>query len=287
MESILTRDGRQLTYVEYGSPHGNPIFLLHGTPGSRKGPRPRTQVLHLLGVRLIAYDRPGYGGSDRHQGRRIADAAHDVADLADRLGLDQFAVVGRSGGAPHALACAALLPARVTKVSALVPFAPRDLMGPAWYQGMGQMNVTEYAAAERGAAAYGQLVAEQVSAIRADPGANMPFDDPDLPKADRSVVADYGIKVMLTENFAEGFRTSPYGWIDDTLALVNPWGFDPAEITAPCLLWHGTEDVFAPVGHSRWLADRISVAETVLVEGAAHFGALEALPRVLLWLITH
>jgi pimeloyl-ACP methyl ester carboxylesterase len=286
MESVLTRDGRQLTYSEFGSPHGAPVFLLHGTPGSRMGPRPRWQVLHWLGVRLIAYDRPGYGGSDRHQGRKVADAAYDVADLADQLGIEHFAVVGRSGGAPHALACAALLPARVTKVSALVSLAPRDLMGPDWYQGMAQMNVAKYSAAEREGAVYGQQVAEQVSAIRADPGANMPFDDPDLPKSDRAVVSDYGIKVMLTENFAEGFRTSPYGWIDDSLALVGPWGFDPADITVPCLLWHGTEDIFTPVGHSHWLADRIAVAETILVEGAAHFGALEALPDVLIWLVT-
>jgi pimeloyl-ACP methyl ester carboxylesterase len=285
MESVRAQDGRVLTYAEYGSPHGSPVFLLHGTPGSRMGPRPRWQVLYWLGIRLIAYDRPGYGGSDRCAERTIADAAGDVAAIADELGLDRFAVVGRSGGAPHALACAALLPERVTKVSALVPFAPRDLMGPDWYQGMVDMNVNEYTAAERGAAVYGRRVADQVSAIRADPGTNMPFEDPALPKSDRAIVGDFGIRVMLSENFAEGLRTSAYGWIDDSIALVRPWGFDPAEITVPCLLWHGTNDIFIPVGHSRWLASRISIAETVLVDGVSHFSAVKALPKILVWLV--
>jgi pimeloyl-ACP methyl ester carboxylesterase len=96
-----------ITYEAWGDPGAHPVFLLHGTPGSRLGPRPRTFDLHKLGVRLIAYDRPGYGGSDRHPHRRILDAAEDVAVIAGHLKLDRYSVVGRSGGAPHALACAA------------------------------------------------------------------------------------------------------------------------------------------------------------------------------------
>ena len=105
-------DGRQLSTQAYGDPDGKPVFLLHGTPGSRLGPHPRGAVLHRLGVQLIAFDRPGYGESDRREGRRVADAAADVLAIADAYGLDKFAVVGRSGGGPHALACAALLPDR-------------------------------------------------------------------------------------------------------------------------------------------------------------------------------
>src|SRR5215469_3490909 len=107
----------------WGAPKGRPVFLLHGTPGSRRGPRPRASVLYRLGVRLIGYDRPGYGASDRRPGRQVGDAAADVRAIADALGLDRFAVVGRSGGAPHALACAALLSGRVTRVAAMVGLA--------------------------------------------------------------------------------------------------------------------------------------------------------------------
>jgi pimeloyl-ACP methyl ester carboxylesterase len=286
-KSALARDGRRLSYEEHGRPDGSPVFLMHGMPGSRKGPRPRSSVLYLLGVRLIAYDRPGYGGSDRQLGRTIADAAADVQDLADALGIERFAVVGRSGGAPHALACAALLPERVTRAAALVPLAPMDRMGSAeWYRGMNERNVLWYRAAERGLAAYTERVAGPMAEVRADPDKHLPYEDPELPKSDRAVVADYGIKVMLSENFSEGLRKSPHGWIDDTIALVSPWGFDPARIAAPVLLWHGTHDIFCPMSHSKWLHRRIPTSQLHLVEGVSHFSAVEVLPRMVLpWLV--
>ncbi|GAB3901332.1 hypothetical protein GCM10027612_64540 [Microbispora bryophytorum subsp. camponoti] len=116
---------RRLAVAQRGKIHGGrPVFLLHGTPGSRIGPLPREGLLYRLGVRLITYDRPGYGGSDRHEGRSVGDVAADVAAIADHLGLDRFAVVGRSGGGPHALACAALIPHRVTRAAVLVGLAP-------------------------------------------------------------------------------------------------------------------------------------------------------------------
>ena len=101
---LLQSGGRRLAIEQCGEPEGKPVFLMHGTPGSRLGPRPRAIVLHQLGVRLIAFDRPGYGGSDRKFGRTVADVATDVAAIADALELDRFAVLGRSGGGPHALA---------------------------------------------------------------------------------------------------------------------------------------------------------------------------------------
>lgn len=126
MQPILvkTADCRTVAVETFGNPAGKPVFLLHGTPGSRFGPTPRSSVLYHLGVHLIATDRPGYGGSDRLMGRQVVHAAADVQAVADHLGLDRFAVVGRSGGAPHALACGALLPDRVHRVAALVSLAP-------------------------------------------------------------------------------------------------------------------------------------------------------------------
>ena len=127
--TVQAADGRTLMYESWGAPDGEPVFLFHGTPGSRVGPHPRPSVLYRLGIRLICHDRPGYGGSDPLPGRSVAHAAEDVAAIADHLGLDRFAVVGRSGGAPHALACAALLPKQVTRVAVLVPLAPRHADG--------------------------------------------------------------------------------------------------------------------------------------------------------------
>jgi pimeloyl-ACP methyl ester carboxylesterase len=281
--TVRARDGRRLSTQIYGDPDGRPIFLLHGTPGSRLGPHPRSSVLHRLGVQLIAFDRPGYGESDRMAGRQVADAARDVLAIADAHGVERFAVVGRSGGGPHALACAALLPERVTRAAVLVGLAPQGAAGLDWFDGMAQSNVTEHTAAANG---YEDIVAHTkavANAVRADPASLLASLQADLPDSDRRVVADPGIRSMLLETYAEALRRSAYGWVDDALAFCSPWGFDPATVTVPVLLWHGARDVFSPASHARWLADRIPSAAVVVQAGAAHFGALDVLPDILRW----
>jgi pimeloyl-ACP methyl ester carboxylesterase len=268
----------------YGDPDGKPVFLLHGTPGSRIGPHPRAAVLNRLGVRLIAFDRPGYGESDRLEGRRVADVAADVQTIADAYGLRKFAVVGRSGGGPHALACAALLPERTTKAAVLVSLAPRSADGLDWLDGMARSNVLEFTAASNGYAGIAAHTKAVADAIRADPASLIAGIQAELPDPDKRVVADRGIRSMLVETFTEAMRTSDYGWIDDTLAFCSPWGFDPASVTVPVLLWHGANDVFSPASHARWLADRIPNATVIVQAGAAHFGALDVLPDILRWL---
>ncbi|MER7817527.1 alpha/beta fold hydrolase [Streptomyces sp. NPDC087659] len=282
---VHASDGRHLMVERLGDPRGRPVFLLHGTPGSRLGPAPRGMVLYQRGMQLIAYDRPGYGGSDRLAGRSVADVVADVRAIADALGLDRFAVVGRSGGAPHALACAALLPDRVTRAAALVTLAPRDADGLDWFEGMAASNVLEYTTATVDPDGLTARFILRSAEIRRDPVRLLDDLRRELTDSDRMVVADAGVRSMLLRNYQEALRTSAYGWIDDALAFCSPWGFDPADITAPVLLWHGEKDVFSPVGHSRWLAQRIPGATAVLEPAAAHFDALHALPRILTWLL--
>lgn len=126
------------------------MFLLHGTPGSRLGPAPRPSVLYRMGIRLITFDRPGYGGSDRSLGRTVSAAADDVRLIADALGIGRFGVVGRSGGAPHALACAALIPERIARAGSLVGLAPPDAADLDWFDGMTEANVLAYVNAAAG-----------------------------------------------------------------------------------------------------------------------------------------
>lgn len=285
MQVVNARDGRQLGVREWGNPHGTPIVLMHGTPGSRLGPKPRDALLYRQGIRLITYDRPGYGDSSRLRGRHVAHAAADVADIADQLGIGSFAVVGRSGGAPHALACAALLPGRVTRVAALVSVAPPDAEGLDWLAGMTQSNVAEYAVARRGHDPLVRSLEVQGAEIRADPASRMPFGDDDLPESDQLVIADYGVKKLLVRNFAEGLRTSIYGWVDDSLSFIAPWDFQPEDISVPVMLWHGREDIYSPVSHTLWLAERIRHADVSIESGASHFGSIAVLLEVMRWLV--
>jgi pimeloyl-ACP methyl ester carboxylesterase len=282
---VRSADGRQLAVRVSGNPGGHPVVYLHGTPGSRVGPFPRGRVLYELGVQLVSFDRPGYGGSDRRPGRRVADVAQDVEAIADELGLDRFAVVGRSGGGPHALACAALLPGRVTKAGVLVSLAPREAEGLDWFAGMAESNVREFTTAASEPEVLIATLAQVADQIKADPTSHVSMLGPELPEADRRVVADTGIRQLLAKNFAEALRDSAAGWIDDNLAFCAPWGFSVSDIHVPVRLWHGENDVFSPAAHTRWLAERISGAELRVDPNAAHFSALEVVPDVLSWLI--
>lgn len=145
---VIAADGRRLSVETLGAPEGKPVFLFHGTPGARNGPRPRGIVLYRLGIKLICHDRPGYGDSDRQHGRTVGHIASDIAEIADSLGIDTFSVVGRSGGGPHALACAALLRGRVECAAALGSLAPIDAEGLDWWDGMVESNVRAYRTGE-------------------------------------------------------------------------------------------------------------------------------------------
>ncbi len=283
LRMVKTADDRALAVESLGDPRGRPVFLLHGMPGSRVGPHPRSTVLYRLGVRLISYDRPGYGDSTRLFGRRVSAAASDVRTIADDLGLDSFAVLGRSGGGPHALACAALLPERVSRVAVLVGLAPRDAAGLDWYAGMTPSNVRAYKEAELGHSRIADAMEFRSRQIKDDPVRLLNGLRTELSSADREVVADSGLRRMLQSNYREAFRHGADGWIDDVLAFTADWGFDIGSIRVPTWLWHGADDQFSPVDHSRWLADHIPGAELFVEPGAAHFGAFRVMTTALAW----
>jgi pimeloyl-ACP methyl ester carboxylesterase len=215
----------------------------------------------------------------------VADVVPDAVAIADELKLDRFAVLGRSGGGPHALACAALLPERVTRAGVLVSLAPWAAEDLDWFAGMSESNVREYEAAASTPELLTARLVQTAAEIRADPASHFAALGPEMPAADRRVVADIGIRTMLARNYAEALRDSADGWIDDALAFCAPWGFNLADITVPVLLWHGQNDVFSPVAHTRWLAERIPHAIMSVIPGSAHFAAIEVMPEVLSWLI--
>jgi pimeloyl-ACP methyl ester carboxylesterase len=259
--------------------------MMHGTPGSRVGPSPRYIKLYNLGVRLISFDRPGYGGSDRLESRTVGDVVPDVEAIADELEIDRFAVLGRSGGGPHALACAALLPHRVTRAAVLVSLAPWAATGLDWFAGMTDSNVHEYTTAANEPEALTAALVSTAASIRANPAGHVATLGAEGPEADLRVVSDAGIRTLLARNFTEALRESSSGWIDDALAFCSPWGFELSDIKVPVLIWQGEDDVYTPAAHARWLADQIHDAIAVIAPRRAHFGALEVVPEVLPWLI--
>jgi pimeloyl-ACP methyl ester carboxylesterase len=245
-----------------------PVFWLHGTPNTGAPPEPLYADSARLGIRWIGYDRPGYPGRPRAPGRDVASAVADVRRIADRLGLDRFAVFGHSGGGPHALACGALLPDRVRAVVSVSAPAPYGADGLDWFAGMREPGSLRAAAA-------GRAVKERYEA--APPDREVPFTSADW-AALAGPWAWFG--GVVSAALAEGRD----GLIDDDLATVSKWGFDPAHVGVPVLIVHGGRDEMIPVAHAEWLAARCPSAELRILPEDGHISVLGAGRDALEWL---
>jgi pimeloyl-ACP methyl ester carboxylesterase len=284
--SVTTADGRVLAVYDGGDPNGVPILVQNGTPGSGLLYGPHLRDAEEQGIRLFSYDRPGYGASSRHEGRTVADCAADIAAVLDELGIDRFATWGISGGGPHALATAALLPDRVAAAAALASVAPFDAEGLDFYEGMGEQNVEDFGAAVEGGAAH-RAAAERgrEQMLAATPEELVAVFSTLLGPADLDVL-DGAVAAFVLENARAGIEPGPEGWLDDERAFVRPWGFEPADIRVPVLQWHGEQDKFVPFGHAVWLSERIPGVESHLTPDDGHLTLYERrVPEVHAWLL--
>jgi pimeloyl-ACP methyl ester carboxylesterase len=287
-EHLVQAHGRTLCVLEEGDPEGRAVFALHGTPGSRLLWQGLIEDAEAKGIRLLGYDRPGYGRSSRDIGRNVAAAAVDIAAIADALGIDRFAVHGGSGGGPHALACAALLRDRVVGAASLAGVAPWDAEGLDWLDGMGQDNLDEFGAALAGI--------EELAVYLGIQRDEMLEDTPEqiastleslLCPPDRAVLTG-DVASFLFGQIRAGIADELVGWVDDDLAFVRPWGFELDDIRVPVQVWHGTQDQFVPVAHGHWLAERIPGVETHIHDEDGHLTLqLARIGDVHAWLVQH
>lgn len=282
---VATPDGRELRVYEAGDPGGVVVLVHCGTPGDGLPFPPWAQDAAQRGIRLLGYDRPGYGTSTPRPGRRVADAAGDAAAIADALEFDRFATWGISGGGPHALACAALLPGRVVAAASLAGIAPFDAEGLNLFAGMGRDNWVEFGAAMQGREALAALVGPQAEELVGISAAELTgFWQTLVSPADVRALGS-GLADFWAAGGARTFERGPDGWIDDDLAFVEPWGFELSDITVPVLVWHGRHDRFVPVAHGEWLADRIPGAEAEISDEDGHLTLItERVADVHAWL---
>jgi len=284
--TIAAPDGRVLHVVEGGDPGGFPVVAHHGTPGCALLDERHIEDAAARGIRLVAYDRPGYAGSSRRAGRSVGDAAADVATIADALGFERLATWGISGGGPHALATAALLPDLVVAAASLAAVAPYDAEGLDFLEGMGEMNIVEFNAALEGEATLRPSHERDASEfIAAGPGGLKDGLATLLSPVDAAELDD-DVAVHMYDSFAGALANGVDGWVDDDLAFAAPWGFDVAAISVPLLLWQGVEDRFVPPGHGRWLAGRIPGVEARITPDDGHLTLYtRRVPEVHAWLL--
>jgi pimeloyl-ACP methyl ester carboxylesterase len=272
-QGTVTTDGRALAYEQIGDPSGAPVFVLHGTPGCRLSSlRAIAARVAEAGLRVITYDRPGYGRSDRHRGRRVVDCVDDITAIADGLDLERFAVSGGSGGGPHALAAAARLPDRVVRVACDVGAAPYDAPDLDWFAGMDPINVTELEWALKGEDTLTKELQREAEGVleRVDDEPDALFDDIGLSASDRGVLKQSDVREVLRASTREMFAQGVSGWVDDDLALVSPWGFEVGEIRVPVRIRYGEGDVLVPAAHGRWLATHVPGASVTADPDSGH-----------------
>jgi pimeloyl-ACP methyl ester carboxylesterase len=273
LRTIRTPDGRQLAYAEWGDPDGVPAISIHGTPGCRLGRHPNQELVRNAGLRLITFDRAGYGRSDRNPGRRVVDVVPDVRALADALGFETFALCGGSGGGPHTLAVAALMPERISRAACIVGIAPYDALGwDEWTRGMDPLNVKEFGWAVEGEERLVKELTREADDMcrRVEKDPSTVLGDYVLPEADRKILARHDIAQIIRESTEEQFANGVWGWVDDDLAFTRPWGFDPSTVTLPIAIWWGAEDVLVPPQHGEWLAQTLPHAVVRVMTGAGH-----------------
>ena len=285
---VETPDGRTLRVHEGGDPSGAIVVYQHGTPSDGRLYEPWVDDAKRRGIRLVGYDRPGYGGSTRHPGRKVADAARDVETVVGALGGGGFATWGISGGAPHALACAAdaVSAGELVAAASLAAPAPYGAAGLDWLAGMGEGNVAEFSASLEGEVALRPMLDEI--------GRGMLSATPDQIREEMASVLSPVDFDVFSGALAEYLHATLHGaldggvdgWLDDDLAFVNDWGFAPGPLHAPTLLLQGEHDLMVPPAHFRWLADHLPNVEARFDPGEGHLTLYErVVPAVHEWLV--
>jgi pimeloyl-ACP methyl ester carboxylesterase len=270
--TVPAAGGRSLDVLVAGPSDGLPLVFHHGTPGGIAVYPPMASEAAARGLRLVLYARPGYGGSTPAPGRLVADAAADVTAILDALGANRFVTIGWSGGGPHALACARLLPRRCMAAASLAGPAPYRAAGLNWPAGMAEDNLAEFGAAAEGESELTSLLEKTAPLLRDITADQLADSMAEVISTADSDILDGEVADYFARAFRAGLSAGIAGWRDDDLAFVRDWGFSPAAPgdAAPVAIWHGDQDGMVPFSHGEWLARRIPGARKHLMPGVGH-----------------
>jgi pimeloyl-ACP methyl ester carboxylesterase len=266
-------DGRELAWLELGDPSGKPVIGFHGTPGSRLQLVAGEEPVRAAGVRLISVDRPGYGHSTYKPGRTLADWPGDVRQLGDHLGLDRFGVVGVSGGGPHSLVCAALMPDRVAVAGVL---SGVGLLGsPGAEEGMMPANVFITKVGRRSTKPLEAIFGVMMRVQRRWPESSVRFMTKQMPAADAEIIRRPSVQRIFVQEAKRASATSAKASAQDFQVFSRDWGFRLEDIGVPVHLWQGDADRNVPFAHAKQMAAAIPGATLHEIAGGGHLASLD------------
>lgn len=285
--TISAGSGRELCVELAGEPDGKPILVHTGEPMSRLLYGGWIADAEQKGIRLIGYDRPGYGGSTAYPGHTVASGAQDVRAIAEALGHDRLGIWGISGGGPYALGCAALLPDLAVAVAAVASLAPYGIEGFDYFAGMGELNVEgtklffSDPEAERRDLREGR---EEILAATPEQFAEQ-MESLLSPVDAEALTGD--LARWLTETHKVAVSPGDQGWWDDGAAHLTSWGFDLRDIRVPVKIWHGRQDRMVPVQHGQWLAANVPGAEADISDRDGHLTMIGRIGEIHDWLLQY
>ncbi len=279
--NVAVRDGRRLSFAEYGSHRGPAIVWMHGTPGARRQiPLDARAYAEEQGLRIIGIDRPGIGSSTPYLYPNVLDWTEDLALLLDALGIDSVRVIGLSGGGPYALAAGAGLPDRVEGVGVLGGVAPTrgvDAVGG----GVIQLAVRFAPLLSAGRLPLGIALTTAIRTVKPLAGAGLDLYAAVQPIGDKNLLSRPEFKAMFLDDLLNGSRFQTSAPLADLVLFTRAWGFDLADVTVPVRWWHGDADHIVPFRHGQHVVDRLPDATMSVIDGESHLGGLGIAAAVL------
>jgi pimeloyl-ACP methyl ester carboxylesterase len=272
-QSFRLSDGRTLSYAEYGLPDGRPVFYFHGQSGSRLEPvMLDVSDFEKTGIRLIACDRPGMGGSDFQPGRGFSHWPADIVALADRLGLGKFGVFGVSGGGGYVSACARLIPERLS--AAVIASGAGWMDSQEARASLPVMNRLMWGLAARSARMIGLLLTLTTPKAQTDPAKIRKQMMRSMPPVEAAVFEKPGRLEAFMASGAESMRQGIQGIAWDVHLCARPWDFRLEDIHFPVRLLHGEADLNVPVAVARKVAATIPGCQATYYPGEGHFSTV-------------
>lgn len=262
-QTLRLRDGRLMGYAEWGEPAGKPVVYFHGLHSSRLALYQTPAFFAAHGIRFITVDRPGIGLSTFQRNRTLRDWPDDVAQLADVLGLANFAILSMTGGGMYALACAAAMPERLTGVACVSPSAPLDAHGISVSGTTGIFM----GLARRAPWALWAVYAVLVPRLRRQPERVYRMLARGGSESDLRTLAQPAVREMAITSVLEAFRSGYWGEVREVVIATQPWGLRLDQISLPIQLWDGDQNHLIPPSHAEYLAHAIPTARLHICRG--------------------
>lgn len=273
--ALQLSNNRQLGVAEFGTPDGKPVLWFHGTPGARRQvPFAARQYALTNGLRIIGIERPGIGLSTQHLYPNIAAWGADMEEFTDRQSLDNFGLIGLSGGGPYVLATAHHLPDRVSAGAIFGGVAPthgRD----APEGGLTALGVPAEKTLSFLKKPLGLVLSGTVLAMH--PFANTIFDAivKYIPGNETEMLAQPELRAMFLDDLLQGSKSGMRATLNDIILFARPWGFALETIRTPIHFWQGTIDPLVPVNHAKLMANLIPGAGYTLCDNQGHLAGLD------------